>query len=141
MALRINDPLRNSLLGTEGFDKFNNGKLSIYSGTQPAGSNAAPTGTLLVEITLPADACGSSSAGVFAKSGTWEDTSADATGTAGYFRLKETGDDDSLDGNFDRMDGDITITSGGGELELDSLSITIAQTVTINTFSVTQPAS
>lgn len=141
MSLTINDTARNTLLDSGFQTTFNSGTLAIYSGTKPATANLAPTGTLLVAITLPADAFAAAASGAIAKAGTWEDASADATGTAGYFRLKASGDTDALDAAFARIDGTVTATGGGGDLELDSVSITAAQSVTINSFTVTAPAS
>lgn len=52
MALRYSDGAR-SFLAADGSlkDMFQNGKIEIYSGAQPATANAAVTGTLLVTIT------------------------------------------------------------------------------------------
>jgi len=133
MALRLDDDVRNDLL--DGIDStFNSGTLEIRSGAQPASANDVATGTVLATITLPADAFAAAASGSKAKLGTWSDAAADATGTAGYFRMNNGAD-------TRRIDGDITITSGGGELELDSLSITIGQVVTVATFTLTMPAS
>lgn len=52
MALRYSDGAR-SFLAADGSlkDMFQNGKIEIYSGAQPASANAAVTGTLLCTIT------------------------------------------------------------------------------------------
>jgi hypothetical protein len=140
MAITMNEPLRNAIL--DGINTFvDAGLLRIYSGSKPATANLAPTGTLLASITLPADAFAAASAGAIAKAGTWSDPSANDTGTAGYFRISETGDDDSLDGDFHRIDGTVTATGGGGDLTLDSVSIAALQAVTVNTFTITMPAA
>lgn len=131
MAERLNDAARNRQADSVG-DDFNNGTLKIYTGTQPA-AGAAATGTLLVTITLPADAMAAAASGVASKSGTWS-ASAVATGDAGWFRIE------SLAGSR-WYDGAITVTAGGGEIELTSISVTSGQTVAITSFSVTQPAS
>lgn len=130
MAERLNDAARNRQADSIG-DDFNNAPLKIYTGTQPA-AGAAATGTLLVTITLPADAMAAASAGVAAKSGTWSGTAGN-TGTAGWFRIES-----SAGSRF--YDGAVTATGGGGEIELASTSITSAQVVTITSFTVTQPA-
>jgi len=133
MSLQLDLDIRNDLL--DGIDStFNSGILEIRTGAQPANADAAATGTVLATITLPADAFAAASAGAKAKSGTWQDGSADATGTAAWFRLKNGAD-------TRRIDGDVTVTSGGGVLELDSVSITIAQVVTITTFTLNMPAT
>ncbi|HEX7330324.1 MAG TPA: hypothetical protein VF290_02425 [Pyrinomonadaceae bacterium] len=131
MAERLNDAARNRQSDSIG-DDFNNGTLKIYTGSQPA-AGAAATGTLLVTITLPADAMGAAASGVASKSGTWSGTAGN-TGTAGWFRIESSA-------GSRWYDGAVTATGGGGEIELTSTSITSGQTVTITSFSVTQPAS
>jgi hypothetical protein len=62
------------------------------------------------------------------------DSSADASGTAAEWRVRDS-DDNTV------MSGTVSLSGGGGELILDSLSITVGQTVTISSFTHTQPAS
>ncbi len=61
-------------------------RLRILTGSAPANPAAAETGTLLVQMTLPADWAAAASAGSKALSGTWQ-ASATGTGTAGYYRV------------------------------------------------------
>ncbi|MGZ8317510.1 MAG: hypothetical protein ACXWVD_00275 [Telluria sp.] len=52
MTLRLSTALRNLMLGGGSLkDSLQGGKIKIYSGTQPATADAAPTGTLLCTIT------------------------------------------------------------------------------------------
>src|SRR3990167_5916230 len=52
MALKYSDGARSFLAADGSFkDMFQNGKIEIYTGAQPATANAAVTGTLLVTIT------------------------------------------------------------------------------------------
>lgn len=145
MALAISTALQNHMLngalnGAAGIN-FDSGVLEIRSGAAP-GPNAADGGTLLASITVPADAFAAASGGSAAKSGTWEDTSADATGTAAHFRIKQSGDTGGATGSTDeRFEGTVSGTGGGGDIELDNTSITSGQTVTITAFSLTMPAS
>lgn len=119
-------------------DLFDGGVLEIRTGAAP-GAGAADSGTLLVSITLPTPAFGAAAAGVAAKAGTWEDASADATGTAAHFRIKQAGDTGGATGATDeRIEG--TVGTSGADLNLDSVSITAGQGVTIDTFTATQPA-
>lgn len=145
MALRLSTGFRNqkqdAAFNAGAGDSFDSGVLEYRTGTQPTAADDAPTGTLLVSMTLPADAFGASSAGAVAKAGTWNDSSADATGTAGWFRLRESTDGGGSSSTDRRIDGSITATGGGGDLTLDSTSITATQSVTQNSFTVTQPAS
>ena len=63
--------------------------LEIRSGVAPANAAAADTGTVLATLALPADWMGAAAAGSKAKSGTWQDLTADATGLGGHFRIKQ----------------------------------------------------
>lgn len=125
MPRRSNDAMKNSLTDTLGA-KFDSGTLKILDGVQPAAGGAETT--VLATITLPADAFAAAASGSAAKLGTWSAT-ASATGTATWFRLSNSG-------GTEFIDGDITATSGGGDLELDSTSITSGQTVTVSSFSI-----
>ena len=139
MALTISDSLKDKIL--DGFlnntagGTFDTGFLRIYSGAPP-GANLAATGDLLAEVTLPADAFAAAASGTSAKLGTWEDTSANTGGTAGYFRMVKSGDTNVADGTEDRIEGTVTLTSGGGDLELDNTNITQTQVVTIGAFTL-----
>lgn len=103
----------------------------IYSGSAPADCATAASGTLLAEATLPSDWMSAASSGSKAKLGTWQDASANATGTAGYFRIYDS------TGTTCHMQGTVTATGGGGDLQLDNTSIATGQSVTISSFSIT----
>lgn len=104
--------------------------LKIWTGTLPASCAAADAaGTTLATMTLPSDWMAAASSGAKAISGTWQDTSADATGTATHFRLYQ--------GATCHMQGSITVTGGGGDMTLDNTSISSGQQVTITAFTLT----
>lgn len=105
--------------------------LEIRTGAAPANCAAANSGTVLATMTLPSDWMAAASSGSKAKAGTWQDASADATGTAAHFRLFAS------DGTTCHLQGTVTITGGGGDMELDNTSIATGQTVTVTTFSLT----
>ena len=130
MTLQYGTTLRNNKLDSIETTVGTAPVLQIRSGTPPANCAAADTGTLLASMTLPSDWMAAASGGSKAKSGTWQDTSADATGTAGHWRLKDSG------GTVTHAQGTITATGGGGDMTLDSTSITAAQSVTVNTFTI-----
>jgi hypothetical protein len=135
MAINYSTLVRNAELdaietaiNTEGADPI----LTIFSGTKPADCATANAGTVLVTVALPTDYFNAAAAGSMTKLGTWEDTAADATGTAGYFRIH-----DGSSGANCHIQGTVTITSGGGDMELDNTSIATGQQVTITTFTIT----
>lgn len=105
--------------------------LRIRSGSAPANCGTADSGTVLVTATLPSDWLAAASGGAKALSGTWQDTSADASGTAAHFRIYDSG------GSTCHIQGSVTATGGGGDMTLDSVSIASGQQVTITSFSIT----
>lgn len=117
------------------------GVLRIYSGAQPAGPDTSPSGTLLAEFTLSDPAFGSPSTGVVTLDITpaVEDTSANATGTAGYFRFCDS--TEAAGTGLGVIDGTVTATGGGGDLTLNTTSIVAGATVTVTSGTITMPAS
>ena len=102
------------------------------SGAQPADCATADAGTELSHTQLPSDWMAAASGGTKAKAGTWSGTGA-AAGTAGHFRVKETTDTNC------HLQGSVTATSGGGQMELDNVVIASGQGITFNTFTLTAP--
>lgn len=129
MARQYSATVRNAILDAYETAIGTAPTLEIRTGAPPANAGAADSGTLLASMTLPSDWMAAASAGSKAKSGTWEDLSADAAGTAGHFRIKQ--------GATCHDQGTITATSGGGDMELNNVSIAVSQTVTVTTFTVT----
>jgi hypothetical protein len=131
MALQYSVAVRNSKLDAVETAIGTSAVLKIRSGSPPANCAAADSGTVLATASLPSDYMGAASAGSKAKSGTWEDTSADATGTAGHFRLYAS------DGTTCHAQGTVTATGGGGDLTVDSVSFTAGQNFTVTGFTLT----
>lgn len=114
-------------------DNFNSGKLRIYAGTVPADADAALGGaTLLAELTYNATAFGASSAGVITANAITEDSSADATGTATFFRSVES------DGTTTINQG--TVGTSGEALNLNTTSIVTGAAVQVTSMTITFPA-
>ena len=99
--------------------------LRIRTGAPPATCATADSGTVLATLTLPSDWMAAASGGTKAKSGTWSDSSADATGTAAHFRIYDSA------GTTCHIQGTVTITGGGGDMILDNTNIAVGQIVTI----------
>lgn len=131
MAVQYSDSVRNAKLDQIESTIGTTPILRIRTGAAPANCAAADTGTVLVTMNLPSDWMAAASGGTKAKAGTWEDTSADATGTAAHFRIYNSGD------TVTHMQGTVTATSGGGDIELSNTTITTGETVTITTFTIT----
>lgn len=103
--------------------------LEIRTGAAPANCAAADSGTVLATLTLPSDWMAAASVGAKAKSGTWQDASADATGTAAHFRIKDSG------GTTCHLQG--TVGVGTGDLQVDNNSFASGQSFTITSFTLT----
>lgn len=111
--------------------RLSGGTVEIRSGSQPATADDAATGTLLATVTL--GTAPSASSGVV----TMPDpasVNASATGTATWFRAKTSGAATVLDGS-------VTATGGGGQMQLSSTSLTSGAPVDISSFNYTEPAS
>lgn len=131
MALQFSTPVRNAMLDAIETAVGAAAKLKIRTGAAPANVTDPSTGTELAVLDLPSDWMGAAAAGQKDLAGTWEDTSADATGVAGHFEVTAS------DGTTVHMRGSVTATSGGGDMELDNTSIAAGQTVTVSQFRLT----
>lgn len=105
--------------------------MKIKTGAPPANCATADSGTVLATLTLPASWLAAASGGAVAKDGTWEDTSADNTGTAAHFRIYAN------DGTTCGMQGTVTATGGGGDMTVDNTSFASAQQFTVTSFTIT----
>lgn len=135
MALQFSAGVRNAILDVIESTIGATAVLKIRSGAAPATVADADSGTVLATLTLPSDWMAAASGGSKAKSGTWEDTSADATGTAAHFRLY------AADGTTCHMQGTVTATGGGGDMTVDNVSFASGQAFTITGFTLTAPGA
>lgn len=110
-----------------------NGFIRVYSGAQPASANDAPSGTLLAEWDAQDPAFGAAASGTATLQGTPIATTGTDTGTAGWFRLVNRDEATVLDGS-------VTATGGGGDMEVDNTSIASGQTVNLTSMTVTMPS-
>jgi hypothetical protein len=90
MGYQLSTTVRNARLDTVESTIGTSAQLKVRTGAPPANCAAADTGTVLATMTLPADWMAAAAAGSKALSGTWQDASADATGTAGHFRIYDS---------------------------------------------------
>lgn len=131
---------RNALLdGNDMTTLFDGGQLHVLSGSQPADADATEgAGTVLATIVLPTPAfAASAAAGAIAKAGVWQDASADATGTAAWFRMYDSAVTLGASTTAIRIDGTVGLDTGTFDLEFDSISFTITDPITVDTFSLT----
>lgn len=109
------------------------GMVQIRTGAQPGSAGSAATGTLLGTLTLSDPAFADAVNGTATAGAVMSDSSADASGTAGWFRVL-----DSTGATV--MDGAISEAGGGGEMILDKTAIVAGGTISVTSWTVTQPA-
>lgn len=131
MAVQLSTSVRNARLDAIETTIGTSAVLKIRTGAQPADVATADSGTVLATLSLPSDWLAAAASGSKAKSGTWQDASADATGTAAHFRIYAS------DGTTAHLQGSVTATGGGGDLQLDNTSIASGQSVTVTGFTLT----
>lgn len=114
-------------------DLLDNGYLRIYDGTQPANANTAITSqVLLAELRFNATAAPAASGGVLTMSSIAQDSSANNTGTATWFRaLKSNGSTVVFDGS---------VGTASCDLNLGSTSITAGASVAVTSMTYTVSA-
>jgi hypothetical protein len=135
MSLQLNVATRNARLDTIESTNGASCSLEIRSGAQPADCATAGSGTILATINLPADWMANAASGSKAKSGTWQDASADNNGTAGHFRLYNS--QATKDNTTCFMQGSVTATGGGGDMTVDNTSFAAGQQFTVTGFTLT----
>lgn len=106
------------------------GIIAVRTGTQPTNVGDADTGTLLGTLTFSDPAFGAASTGVATASAITSDTSADNSGTAGHFRVKDSNAAIHSDG---------TCGQGTGDLSFDNSTIVSGGVIAISSFTVTVP--
>lgn len=130
MALQLSTAVRNAMLDAIESTVGTSAIMRLRTGAAPANCGSADSGTVIATLNLPSDWMAAASSGSKAKAGTWEDTSADAAGTVAHFRIYDSG------GTTCHLQGTVTATSGGGDLELDNVSVAAGQQITITSFSI-----
>jgi hypothetical protein len=135
MALSYIDVLRTAMLaeiGTEIDAGTGAGKLRIYDGTggRPADADTAvTTQVLLAELTFSDPSISTNTGGVLTFDTITDDSSADATGTAVWFRVVDSDNNAVFDGD---------VSTSGSDLNLNSTSITSGGTVSVTSFTITE---
>lgn len=123
---------RNAMLDAITSALGSNALIDIYSGTQPAGpATAITTQTLLAQLACSATFAPAAASGLLTANAITQDSSANASGTATWFRAKTSGGAGVLDGNVS--------TSGTFDLILNTTSITAAGPVSVTSCVITAP--
>lgn len=131
MAIQLSVAVRNARLDAIETTIGATAVLKIRTGAPPATCATADSGTVLASLTLPSDWMNAASSGQKTLAGSWSDASADNTGTAAHFRLYAS------DGTTCGMQGTVTATGGGGDMEVQNTSFASGQAFTITAFTLT----
>jgi hypothetical protein len=130
MAIAYATTLRNSRMDTikTAIDAGSGaGLLRIYDGARPATGGAATN--LLAELTFNDPSFPSATTGVITASAITQDSSANASGTATWFRVVDSTGSFVMDGNVGTV---------GSDLNLTTTSIVITQPVAVTSFVLTE---
>jgi hypothetical protein len=111
-------------------DLLDDGYLRIYDGTQPANADTAVgSQVLLAELRFANPAFGAASAGVATANAVTQDSSANNTGTASWFRALKS------DGSTVMFDG--SVGTSGCNLNLNTTSIVSGAPVSVTALTFT----
>jgi hypothetical protein len=111
-------------------DLADNGYLRIYDGTQPATADTAiSTQVLLAELRFNATAAPAASNGVLTFNAITQDSSANNTGTASWFRALKS------DGSTVLFDG--AVGTSGSDMNIATTSIVAGAIVGVSSFGYT----
>ncbi len=131
MALQFSTDVRNARLNAIETTIGASPILEIRTDAAPANCAAADTGTLLASMALPSDFMAAAASGQKALAGSWADASANASGIAAHFRIKDNG------GTTCHLQGTVSESGGGGDLILDNTDINAGQAVSVTAFTIT----
>jgi len=150
MALKFSTGLRTKMLGKATVDSGSNGLrgifdgffIDIYTGAQPANADQAPSGSLLLTVSVNAGGGGAPIhfdapvLGVINKAAAevWKGVGV-AAGTTGWFRIRLAADAGTTNTTDPRIDGSVAVS--GGDLSLSNTTVAIGTPVTIDTFTLT----
>lgn len=128
---KFKSSIANSLLDTLTAE-LNGGFIDIYDGAQPAGvSTAITTQVKLASLPLNATAFAAASGGVATANAITNDSDADATGTATWFRAYKSDHTTAI------IDG--TVGTSSADLVVNSVSFVIHTIISISSFTLTIP--
>jgi hypothetical protein len=127
MALAYSTAARNAMLDAITAAVGSSGLVRIYDGTRPATGGTATT--LLAELACSATFAPAASGGVLTANAFTQDSSANASGTATWFRVVTSGGTAVIDGN---------VGTSGSDLNLISTTIAATQPVSVSGFVITE---
>lgn len=114
--------------------------VAIYSGTIPATVATALSGnTLLAQLTLSDPAAAAAASGVLTMSAITGDSSANATGTASWFRVYSSADGATISEANAVMQG--SVGTSGADMNFTSVSFVATEPITMTSWTITAPGA
>jgi len=150
MTIRLSTGCRNAMLGDtthKGIKgALDSGFMNVYTGTQPASADTGATGTLLGTVTVNNDGVTgitwtAAASGVLAKNGSelWQFGGL-AAGVAGWFRFYPAGGSPGSTSTTEvRVDG--LIGTAGADANMSNTNVALSAVSTVDSASITMPAS
>lgn len=109
------------------------GTIVLYSGAAPSNANTALTGNTVLAVLTCSDPSASAAANkTLTLNAITQDSSADATGDASFFRILDS------DGNV-VLQGTVSAVGGGGDLQMNTSAIVSGGPVQVTSCSFTLP--
>jgi len=108
------------------------GTIKFYTAPMPTLTSDGITTQTLLGTCACADPAGVEAGGTLTFSAIDNDVSADATGTAAWVRIADSA-------GTVVMDLDVTVTGGGGYVQMASTSITAGGPIAFSSFTITMP--
>lgn len=129
--IKIAVATRNAILDVITAAVGNAGLLKIYDGSQPAGpGTAVGAQVLLGTLTCGTPFAAGASSGLLTAGAITQDSAADATGTASWYRLCTSGGTAIIDGS---------VGTSGADLNLNTTSIVTGGPIAVTSFTYTAP--
>lgn len=128
--MQISAALANAMLNAIPASMGSSCRFQVWTGA-PAEPTQVPSGTLLVDMALPASWISLANSGVASKAGTWQGVAL-TDGTAGSFRIATQGGDGFLTGT-------IGLAGSGADASIDALAVVMGQTISVTAFDFKFP--
>ncbi len=125
----ISTELQNQIVSSFETVMANSSSFKIFTGSKPANTTIANTGTLLVSLALPNDWIADPVEGEVEKNDNWETSVMLASGTAGYFRFYDSS-------NVCHWQGSISDEAGSGDMKLSNILFEVDGIFVMNQFSI-----
>jgi hypothetical protein len=130
MGLQLAVSARNARLAALIADIGASPTLKILVGAPPVDCATADPALVLATVPLPPTWMQTPAGGQVLKTGTWQDPAADADGTAGHFRIFDSG------GSVCKLQGTVSATGAGGDMQVLNPAVTTGELIVIVTFTL-----